>query len=751
MQAIDVPTGLRALSPLPLVLAAVWAAVGALAARELGVVGCAAAGGAAALACAVGRRAGAAALALPAALGALTIPPAEPEWPPEGPVRVEGVVHGRIARDTVTGSARFEVVPAGGGAPVLCAARLRPGDPFDAVLPGDRVRGTAFLRDVARRREAGLPPVAEVELAALAVEHGGPTPRRLATWTRLRLEEALRRALPDEPGRLCAHLVLGTGPRLPDDLVDAHRATGLAHLLAVSGAHATILAWMLAAAFAGARGRDPWLARGFRRGCGLFLLCYGAITGFEPPVLRALVAWLLVATAIARGRRPTIAAALALPALVTALVAPKDLLSISFCLSYAAVVGLAAAGAFRRPEGLWQHLVQALRASAWATIATAPFALAFFGQLAPWTVLGTPLLAPIVAAMLALGVLTAGLGVLLPALAPLPAAPLGFLAEGYAAAVRTIAELPAAPIHAPLAPPLSVLVAWSLLAVGVLVARPTRRGLLAACVIASLPHFVGPVAEETPRLTLCDVGHGQCAVARLPDGQVAVVDCGNLLDHRRAARAAVQALGSTRRVDLLVVSHGDADHTGGIPSLARRVRIGRALLPHELEGSLLARELTARGTALTFARPGTTLRPFAGLTVHAPAVDRRAPRNERSLWTVVDAGGTRVIVPGDAEERGIRAALRDFLEERCDVLVLPHHGRGPPTSASRLLAKLAPRACLVSTGPGVDPPLVAIARAHGAAVLSTADHGRLVVRLDGSGAVDAERPARVAGARAEDR
>lgn len=734
----------RVFAPLPLVVAACWAVLGALATREFGAIGCAVAGAAAVVACVVRRRVDGAVLALPAALGALTVPPAEPAWPTEGPVVLDGIVSGRLTRDVATATARFEVVPRGGGAAVLCVARLRRGDPFDAVLPGDRVRGVAFLRDPTRRRADGRPPVVEVELAALRVSAGPPSIHRGATWCRLRLERELLRRVRGEAGVLCTHLVLGTGPRLADDLVDAHRATGLAHLLAVSGAHATLLAWMLAAAFAGLRGRDPWLARSFRHGCGCFLLAYGAVTGFEPPVLRALVAWLLVAAAIARGRRPSVAATLAAAALVTALVAPGDLLSVSFCLSYAAVVGLAAAGAFRRPAGPREHVAQALRASAWAMATTAPLTLAYFGQLAPWTILGTPLLAPLVALMLALGVATAALGILLPPLAAVPAFPLAFLADGYAAAVRTLAELPGAPVNAPLAPSVVVLIGWTVLGVAVLVTLPTRRGLLASCALLALPHFVGPVRDAAPALTLCDVGHGQCAVVRLPSGPRVVIDCGNLTDAARAARAAERALAPRRTVDLLVISHGDSDHTAGALRLARRVTITAALLPDELRHGPLHRALAARGARIDFLHPGDTVAPLAGITVHAPAIAGSTSTNDRSLWTVIDADCGRLILPGDAGDSGIRAALRALPEGPIHALVLPHHGRGTAGETLRLLERLPPRVCLVSAGGDRSGPALQVVHAHGIPLLTTTDHGDLSVALDTGGIVTAARPGLIA-------
>jgi competence protein ComEC len=340
--------------------------------------------------------------------------------------------------------------------------------------------------------------------------------------------------------------------------------------------------------------------------------------------------------------------------------------------------------------------------------------------------------------MLALGIVCALCGVALPVLAALPAAPLGFLTEGYTAAVRLLATLPGAPIQAPLAPSPLLVAGYALLGVALVVVRPRRGSLALACVLASAPHFVGPVPAAAPALTLGAVGHGQAAVARLSDGAALVVDCGNLNDPRRAVREVLDALGPRRRIDHLVLSHGDADHAGGVSGLATRVPIAAAVLPVELRGSPLARTLAARGTALQFARPGEQLRPHPEVLVIAPAVGPRAARNDRSLWTLVEVGGQRVVLPGDAEAEGIRAALRELPDGPTTALVLPHHGRGPAASFERLLDELRPGLALVSTGGAA--PMAAAVHARGIPLLSTYEHGALRLELDGPARVSAARP-----------
>ena len=719
------------MGPHGLAMLAIAAVFGALLGRECGIVGVGAAGALAV--CAVRAGFPAAALALTAALGAVPTSPRDLGSSSGVPhsattstrlVRIDGIVVGPILPDRATGRLRFSLRPAGGVTLLRCRGTLGRGE--GAPHPGDRIRGPALLR------RGDAEPVAEIVLAAMSVQASG-SPGTWPTRVRLACESALSRHVGGEAGAVAAHLVLGRGPRLADDLVDAHRATGLAHLLAVSGAHASMLAVMLAAAYAAVRGRDPWQARRFRRVSAMLLVGYGAVTGFEPPVLRALAAWCVVAFAGAHGRRPTVGATLAVPALLTALLFPQDLLSVSFALSYAAVIGLAVAGAFRRPEGPWDRVGLAVRASLFAMAATTPFTLAWFGQLSPWTLIGTPLLAPLVTVMLALGVTTCALALAAPPLAACSGSALAFLTDGYAAAVRTFAQLPGSPVPATVVPSGACLLAAVLAAVAWLCFRPTRVGFLVACTLVSVPHFV-PGAGGAPahRITLAAVGHGQAAVGHLPDGSSLVVDCGSRVDARRAVDAALDALSPRRTVDLLVISHADADHIGGAVALSRRATVRSVILPAELMGGPVANALRSRVASVSFLAPGEDIAALDGaVRVFAPRVPVGAARNDRSLWTEIHAHGLRMVLPGDADAVAIRAAIRVLAAGPVTALVLPHHGRGDPDAIDALVEHLEPRTCLASSGD--TPTETRRLAALGMPVLSTAEHGDLHVHLAAPG------------------
>lgn len=763
-------------APRQLLVAAAAAALGALAGREGGLVAAAAVVTTVLLLrCwlrqpirpAVGARPRAGSLAvlcaIPAALGAVEVPRERPSLCRTGPVRIDLHVDAVRFRDRARDEVVLDVKPwsrRDDAAALRCVVRGGQG-----LRPGDRIRGVGHFDAEAARRalEHGRSPRVITAVEAMRVTAGGWSWRRWVSDLRARLEAALLDRVPGTTGALLAHLVLGRGPRLPESIVDAHRVTGLAHLLAVSGAHASMLAWMIAALFRAVGDRDPWTARGYRLLCSGFLLVYGSITGWDPPIFRALAAFLLVVFATGRGRRPSLTVALVLPALLTAWLAPQDLGSVSFCLSYAAVIGLGASGAFDLDRGFARWSAP-WRASFWAALATAPWTLAWFGQLAPWTVLATPLLTPLVAWMLAWGVLAALTSFVAPALADLCAAAAAVASEVYVQVVLACTALPGAPVLATwIATPASLAVAVGLGLIA-LVRWPHRRGLAILCVLACLPHFVPlpHAASQASRpadrptavsLHLLAVGHGQAALVEDHAGRRTLVDCGTLGDPRRAARAVHRSLTGPNTIDLLVLSHADFDHVSGVRELLRTTRVDRACLAASMRGTPVAGLLRRAGLAVQWVEPGAHWSPWPTLTIWCPG--QASTTNEASLWVELrrppardydTRGGSALVavLPGDAGRTGISQWLARAAGAA--VLVLPHHGRGDPDAMRELLEATEPLAALVSNR--ADEPetaLAALARAAGIATYDTGTRGDLLAQFHADGAVTirAERPRRL--------
>jgi len=698
--------------PRPIVVAAVAAVLGALAPQLLGVLGVALACAPLVAAALRRGRLDAWCLAVPAGLGAYSPPTAVALPPRPGPVIVAGQVVSRLVVDDLRATARCVLARAGGR--VLCV--------FDRTVrlhPGDHVRALGKLAP--RRGSSDTTAVVEVPAGGLLEVRPARSLVQATEAMRLALHQGLVDAVRGRAGRLLAQLVLGHGGEIDADIADAHRATGLSHLLAVSGAHVSLLAAMLTALWHRRRGaaRPPTTVL-------VAVLVYGAITGLDPPVVRALVGFALLLLARRSGRRLPPVAALAVPGILTALLQPADVKSASFALSYAAVAGLVLTPLPPRPCPPRRALVYALMASAWATLATAPFTLQLFGQIAPWTILATPVLGPLVALLLALGLVQATLGALDVA-APWLTLPLRALAEAYIGSVEALSHLPGAPVLAVCRPPPVLLLCAAIVGLTLLRARPDRVGAAGLCLTLVLAHFVPWPHAGAPRLELFDVGHGQACLLRLPSGHTVAIDCGSQGSSRRAADAIARGLAPGRTVDLLVLSHKDDDHTGGVPALLRRARVHRVAMPVEMSGGTLAQVLGRAGVEVIGVAPGEAIEPLPGLRLTRPAQVASTASNDTGLWATCDLGGLRVLVPGDAEEAGVRAWLASPHRSAAEVLLLPHHGRRHAALAP-LLDAVAPRLALVSGGEAERPaPAADAARRRGVRVLETAQVGDIAV------------------------
>jgi competence protein ComEC len=597
-----------------------------------------------------------------------------------------------------------------------------PGDrALEALPPGARVRARLRLRpwlplrnpgrgDAAQSlARAGIGALATLADARLWVRVPEEDRIGLRAWLHpLRRHAADRlRALGPGGGLLCA---LGVGERagLEPELEDAFARLGLAHLLSVSGLHLVLAAGLAyRIALAAFRRIPAWTARRDARALALAAAVlaatlYALLAGFEVPVQRSLA--LVIASAVALGAsrperafHPLAAAALAVLAW-----APESLFDAGAQLSFAACAGLIAA-ARRGPVGLpgWRgHAASLLRTTAAASAASAPLAAWHGLPSAPLALVSNALAVPWTGVALLPASLAAS------ALALLPDAPPAVFAL-QAAERLAAASLAAVAWAAPLArvtgagsPPPLVLSGAIALAVWVCRAPGTWRPCAGALAIALLLSFAPPRAltPGPPRLVALDVGSGDALLVQGRDASL-LVDAGSALAGRfdrgrDAVVPALRALG-VRRLDLVVATHADLDHRGGLPAVLAALPVGALWLPlgGAADPDFAALVAAARAAGVATREVGRGSPPFerGDLRVRPlwPAPGATGSQNERSLALRVEVGARSVLLLGDlgAAER---ALLEDPASLRADVLVLPHHGSRRSSSRALLQAAGAP-------------------------------------------------------------
>ncbi len=643
-----------------------------------------------------------------------------------------------------------------------------------ALVEGEVVRARVRIRAATGRSNPGAPDRAQAlrrrGVGALAhLVHPALLVRipERDVWTlvgslrglRSRIGERLSLAGPG--GALLRALATGDRSQLAANDREAFSRLGIGHLLAVSGLHLALAATLAFALLRRILVRLSWLARRWdvRTGalagaCGVSL-AYALLAGWGIPVQRAFVFLLLAGIARFAGRGTSGAHALALAAILVLSAEPSALFEAGAQLSFAATAALLSAlqtePRASLAHGLWARVRRkvelGLRVSATAVAATAPVLAAHGMQVGAFGLIANTVAVPWTAAVLLPVSLTAAAFAARPVLDPLARAVVGlaeWTAQGSLTVVQCIAEYVPDPAPSPVA-------GWAVgvAALGVLFAvraRTTGRRVVAALAVTSwLQLAPAPVlAPSPPRLWVFDVGMGDAILVEGHGGAVLIdggwAGAGGSDLGRSTVLPALRALG-VRSLAVVVATHGDLDHRGGLERVLETMEVGELWLPHEggRQPAFAGLRETARARGVPVFERGSGSVPLelGDLRITPlwpPRSLRLASRNDASLVLRVELAGKRVLLTGDigfSAERGLLAAGADL---RADVLMLAHHGSRGSSSPEFLDAVDADVALVSASCGGTRLPTheaLARAREHGMAVWSTGRDGALVAALAG--------------------
>jgi len=599
------------------------------------------------------------------------------------------------------------------GERVRVRLRLRP--PRSWSNPGSRDR----VRPLDRRGVGALASLVAPGLGARLPERDSWRPGCSIQALRRGMGEELSRAGPG--GGLLRALAIGDRSALSSEQRQAFARLGIGHLLAVSGLHLGLAAGLAYALLRAVLVRIPCVVeRGDARlwalagalGCALV---YAVLAGWGIPVRRALVFLLALGLGLTLGRRRSGIHVFAAAAIAVLVFEPGALFDAGAQLSFAASAGLLASlRGSASASRLTSALTSLLRTSATAVAATAPLLAWHLGSVTPLGLAANLVAVPWTAAALLPTALAAAAATLLPAS---PATELMLTgAERLARFTLAVAEgaaaaLPGAAVGA--RPALWILAVAAALAIGVARSRRTRWRVLLAVASLLLLRW-GPIASvppSPPRLVSLDVGQGDATLIQGRRGAL-LVDAGRAIPGgvdlgRRVVLPALRAL-RVDRLDLVVATHADIDHWGGLPSVLAGVPVGELWLPSgagrwpAFEPLLqIAQERGVRVRECALGDEGARFGDLLVTPVWPPAEGPvGASRNDRSLVLRVELEGVRTLLTGDLGVDAEHQLLTQGVDLRAEILKLGHHGSRSSSSPAFLEAVGAEVALLSAPCPG---------------------------------------------------
>jgi competence protein ComEC len=489
---------------------------------------------------------------------------------------------------------------------------------------------------------------------------------------------------------------------------DLFRATGTAHLVAISGLHVTMFAWLAAALIGRLWRLSPRAmlavpaSTAARWGGLVCAAAYALLAGWGVPAQRTV--WMLAAAALLAqlGLRWPWPLVLAVVAALVIAIDPWALLSAGFWLSFVAVGLLLVAepGARELSSGgrlaaLAQSMRHGLRTQVVATLGLAPLTLVFFQQLSVVGFVANLVAIPVVTLLVTPLALA---GVLLPPLWQLSA----LLVQGLTQALAALVALPGAVWSAPVAPWWAQAAALGGAALLVAPLPWRQRALALPLMLPLLWPAVERPAEGAMQVTVADVGQGSAILVRTRTHAL-LHDTGAAWsrDADAGTRVLVPLLRAVgvAQLDVLMLSHRDSDHVGGAAAVLSSMPVAELSSSLEATHPLLAAAPVHRRceAGQTWSWDGVR---FAVLHPRAEDYERIEPKpNTLScVLSVTDARGQRLLLTGDLEaEQEARLARDQPADLRADILLVPHHG-SRTSSSPAFLDAVAPRVALVQAG-----------------------------------------------------
>ncbi len=642
-------------------------------------------------------------------------------------VRLSGVA-AEYPRQETSGVSVLVRVEMEQGATVTAEVRLD--EQAETIRPGDHIETVAFC-ELATRNRGGEPIFYDTAKGIfLRAQAYGRLEITRPNWTPLRywpvviskaLNTSIDQSVPEDVSPLMKALVTGDRQDMGTEMTGCLRRAGLSHVVAVSGMHLAVLADLLALL----------LGRG-KRSTALAVIGFSAVfcgvAGNTPSVVRAAIMITMLQLAPLLNRERDDVTALLFALMLLLIWNPMSAAHVGLQLSFAAVAGILLTS---RPIQTWlcagmrldklkkyrrlrpvqtclYHAAEVLATTLGASLFTLLLSTIHFNTISLISPISNLTLVWMVSLILP-GSFLAGLaGIFSPAAGTVVAAPFVLLARIFLAGTEWFAKPALASI------PLDVVYyqIWLLFVCILLVVNillPGRKQVrYPACTAAVLLAVAVTLTVQDFRrgellVTVLDVGQGQSVVLRAGEN-VALVDCGGF-GRANAGDVAADYLLSrgVKSIDLLVLSHYDADHANGVPQLLRRVKVDTVVLPPIAQDDPIYDEtmsmLQAVGAKVQQIKKDDVVVSDGKdktITVYPPMVGRQEG-NLRSLTVLAAAGETEVLITGDMNQTVEERLLARRKLPDVELMVAGHHGSDDANGA-RLLNRVRPERVVISAG-----------------------------------------------------
>ncbi len=568
----------------------------------------------------------------------------------------------------------------------------------------------------------------------------GASPYQSMAISLARLRESVGRfidtAVEGRSGPILKALLLGDRSDIPKTDRTIFNRAGVGHLLAISGLHIGIVATVAFYFFNRLLSLSHFLLlRAATKKCAALLamlpvMGYALVAGMSPSTQRAVIMIFVFLMTFWFEREQDAVNTLAIAAGLILVCFPPALFSISFQLSFTAVMAIILGLPFfkvpkARQSGPWYKIAARLviffAMTLMAIVGTLPLTLYYFNQVSLVGLLANGIGVPLIGFMVVpLGLTALCFYPFCPPAAAMGVQAAGFVLEKAVFLLDLIAHLPFSAVRT-MTPSILEIVCYYVLFLVVFKMRRYRwRRAMVMIVLLTLSADIAYWAHERFwrndfRATFIDVGQGSAALLEFPRGYCMLVDGGGFatntgFDVGEKILAPFLWRRKIRTIETLVLSHPNSDHLNGLLYIAGQFNVKNVWSNHQAANTMGYKQFVdiIRSEAIRWPRfsdiPRTSMINGAKVQILYPPrnfSDNRAVwqnLNNNSLVLRCQYGSKSILFPGDieavVEKELVKLSGSDLAST---VLVAPHHG-SKTSSTDVLLEKTDPEVVVISAG-----------------------------------------------------
>lgn len=582
---------------------------------------------------------------------------------------------------------------------ITAKGRLYPMEPAtnDGQFDADLYYRTRFID--ARLYSSSVPQVHSIN----------PGIRNTLYSIRTILTDNLYKVFDSTQAGVLVSMITGDRGMLDSEVKELYSDSGIAHILAISSLHITLLGMGLYRLL-------MKVIRRLRASIAITLLVmwgYALLTGMSSSVLRAVIMLTITLFGRALGRGSDRLNSLSLSALCILVYQPLYLYDSGFQLSYSAVLGILAANRLIERYEIKNGAVTALVMSLSAQLFTLPFILMTYCSFNPYTVLLNPVILPFMSVVLVCALLSAAV-VVLPVTMYIPVfigGPAHYVLKLYDVLCAAECRLPYARIITGTPDSLCVVVYYAVVGITLYLLlhhdkyRRVYLGksfLLVFCAVIFLRQDISGI-----NISFADVGQGDSILIEIADANEGgvkriLVDSGSTSVKNVGTYRVIPFLKSRgiKRLDSVVISHCDTDHISAILEMLSEgyPQICEIVLGcHTDRTEEVIAAAVERGVPIRFVGAGDRVNDY--ITVVAPEYDKNYDdKNAASVVLLVRYDDFTSVLAGDSDfdsEYTYMGRVREEINDRISILKVAHHGSKYSTSVV-LLDTFSPVCAVIS-------------------------------------------------------